>query len=55
MSLLDNFNQWNKLDTKNQRVNRTEIKFPTVNNKIRKKKTVHIFIYFINRIYNIDL
>ena len=37
MPFLDNFSQWKKLDTKNQRVNLTEIKFQTVNCKIRKK------------------
>ena len=37
MPFLDNFSQWKKLDTKNQRVNPTEIKFQTVNCKIRKK------------------
>ena len=49
MPFLDNFSQWKKLDTKNQRVNPTEIKFQTVNCKIRKKMTIHIFIYFINQ------
>ena len=35
MSFLDNFSQWSKLDTKNQRTNPTKMNFPTVNRKIR--------------------
>ena len=35
MSFLDNFSQWSKLDTKNQRANPTKMNFPTVNRKIR--------------------
>ena len=35
MSFLDNFSQWNKFDTKNQRANPTELKFPIVNYEFR--------------------
>ena len=38
MSFLDKFSQWNKLYTKNQRSNLTDMKFLTVNRKIRKKR-----------------
>ena len=40
MSFLYDFSQWNKLDTKNQRVNPTEMKVPKVNRKRRKKRLV---------------
>ena len=46
MSFHDNFSQSNKLDTKNQRANSTEMKFPMVNRKIRKKKAIQVYIYF---------
>ena len=49
MSFLENFSQWNKLDTKSQRGNPSEKNFPTFNRKIRKKDTMQIFIYFINK------
>ena len=50
MSFLNNFSQWSKLVTKNQRANPTKSNFPTVNHKIRKKKTLQqTFIYFINK------
>ena len=45
MSFLDNFSQWNKLD-KSQRVNSTEIKFPMVNHKIRKKDYLDIHLFY---------
>ena len=46
MSFHDNFSQSNKLDTKNQRANSTEKKFPMVNRKIRKKgySGIHLFL-----------
>ena len=47
MSFLDNVSQWNQLDTKNQRANPTEMKFPTVYQKIRKKR-YYLDIYFIS-------
>ena len=47
MSFLNNFSQWSKLVTKNQRANPTKLNFPTVNHKIRKKKDpaadIHLF------------
>ena len=46
MSLLDNFSQRNKLDTKNQGVKHTKINFPTVNCKIRKKGNVDIHLFY---------
>ena len=49
MSFLDNISLLNKLDTKNQRANPNEMKFLTVNHKIRKKKTIYISSYFINK------
>ena len=49
MSFLDNFSQWSKLDTKNQRANPTKMNFPTVNRKIRTKKEMQTFVYFINK------
>ena len=49
MSFLDNFSQWKKLDTKNQRANPNEIKYLTVNRKItRKKLPRYSFILSIN-------
>ena len=49
MSFLDNFSQWKKLDTKNQRANPNEIKYLTVNHKItRKKLPRYSFILSIN-------
>ena len=46
MSFHDNFSQSNKSDTKNQRANSTEMKFPMVNRKIRKKgySGIHLFL-----------
>lgn len=38
MSFVDSFSQWNKLDGKNQKANPTEMKYPTVNFKIREKR-----------------
>ena len=38
MSCIDNFSQWNQFDRKSQRENRTEMKFPIVNHKMRKKR-----------------
>ena len=46
MSFLDKFNQWNKLNTKNQRANRMEIKFPLVNRKIREKDYSHVHLFY---------
>ena len=46
MSFLDKFNQWNKLNTKNQRTNRMEIKFPMVNRKIREKDYSHVHLFY---------
>ena len=45
ISFLDNFNQWNKLDTKNQKSKHTKMNFSTVNRKIRKKgyEDIHLF------------
>ena len=46
MSFHDNFSQSNKSDTKNQRANSTEMKFPMVNRNIRKKgySGIHLFL-----------
>ena len=55
MSFLDNFSQWNKLDTKNQRAKHTKINFPTVNRKIRKKGYVDIHLFYqetVNRCFS---
>ena len=60
MYFLDNFNQWNKLDTKNQRANPIEMEFSTIIRKIRKKNyfDLHCFYqstvnrYFSNKIKN---
>ena len=49
MSFLDNFSQWNKLKIKNQRANPTEVKFPKVNPKRRKKRLLrYSFVLSIN-------
>ena len=50
MSFLDNFSQWNKLDTRKLRTNPTKINFPTVNRKIRRKGCVDF--HFISSILN---
>ena len=55
MSFLDNFSQWNKLDTKNQRAKHTKMNFPTVNCKIRKKGYVDIHLFYqetVNRCFS---
>ena len=49
MSFHDNFSQSNKLDTKNQRANSTEMKFPMVNRKVRKKRLFRYTFIFINK------
>ena len=46
ISFLDTFSQWNKLDTKNQRTNPTEMKFPTIDRKIRKKDYLNINLLY---------
>ena len=46
MSFLDNFSQWNKLDTKNQRAKHTKMNFRTVYFKIRKKGYVDIHLSY---------
>ena len=46
MLFLDNFSQWSKLDTKNQRANHTKMNFPTVNRKTRKKGHVDIHLFY---------
>ena len=46
MSFLHKFSKWNKLDTKNERANPTNMNFSTVNCKIEKKKgyvDIHLF------------
>ena len=45
ISFLDNFSQWNKLDTENQKSKHIKINFRTVNRKIRKKgyEDIHLF------------
>ena len=49
MSFPDDFSQRNKLKTKNQRANRTEMKFPKVNRKRRKKRLLrYSFVLSIN-------
>ena len=50
MSIPDNFSQWSKLDTKNQRASPTNIDFPMVNRKKKKKKMPYkdSFILSIN-------
>ena len=45
MSFLDNFGQWNKLDTKNQRSNPTKMKYPTITCKITKQKKDYLCIH----------
>ena len=55
MSFLDNFSQWNKLDTKNQIAKHTKINFPTVNSNIRKKGYVDIHLFYqetVNRCFS---
>ena len=55
MSFLDNFSQWNKLDTKNQRAKHAKMNFPTVNRKIRKKGYVDIHLFYqetVNRCFS---
>ena len=47
MLCLDNFSRQNKLDTKMQRANSTEMNFTTANCKIRKKD--YVDIYFISK------
>ena len=44
MSFVKKFGQWNQLDTKTERTNPTEIKFPTVNGKIRKTNYLDIHL-----------
>ena len=49
MSFLDKFSQWNKLDTKNQRVNPTHLNFTTANTKMRKTRLCrYSFVLVIN-------
>ena len=50
MSFLDNFSQWNKLDTKNRRAKHTKMNFPTVNRKIRKKCYVDIHLFYQEKV-----
>ena len=55
MSFLDNFSQWNKLVTKNQREKHTKMNFPTANCKIRKKDYVDIHLFYqetVNRCFS---
>ena len=55
MSFLDNFSQWNKLDTKNQRAKHTNMNFATVNRKIREKGYVDIHLFYqetVNRCFS---
>ena len=54
MSFVKIFGQWNQLDTKTERKNPTEIKFPTVNGKIRKKRLLNIQ-YRINKRLTVPL
>ena len=44
MSFVKIFGQWNQLDTKTERKNPTEIKFPTVKGKIRKTDYLDIHL-----------
>ena len=46
MSFLDKFSQWNELDKKNSREIPTEMKFPTVNRKTRKKDYLDIHLLY---------
>ena len=46
MSFLHSFSQWNKLGTKNRRAKHTNMNFPTVNRKVRKKCYVHIHLFY---------
>ena len=46
MLCLDNFSRQNKLDTKMQRANSTEMNFTTANCKIRKKDYVDIYLFY---------
>ena len=49
MSYLDKFSQRNNIDTKRQTAKTTEIKFPTVNRKKRKKILLrYSFVLSIN-------
>ena len=55
MSFLDNFSQWNKLDTKNQIAKHTQMHFPTVNRKIRKQGYADIHLFYqktVNRFFS---
>ena len=55
MSFLDNFSQWNQLDTKNQRAKHTKMNFATVNRKIREKGYVDIHLFYqetVNRCFS---
>ena len=49
MQFVENISQWNELDKKNQMVYLTEIKIPTVKHKIRKKDSIKIFRYVIDK------
>ena len=46
MSFLDNFSQWNKLDTKNQIAKHTKVIFPMVNRKLGKNGYVDIHLFY---------
>ena len=49
LSFLNYFSQRNKLDAKNQKENPTEMEFPTVTRKVRKKRLFrYSFILSIN-------
>ena len=49
MQFVENISQWNELDKKNQMVYLTEKKIPTVKCKIRKKDSIKIFLYVIDK------
>ena len=49
MAFLDSFTQWNRLDTKSQTTNTTEMKFSTINNKRTKIRLLrYSFIFLTN-------
>ena len=49
MQFVENISQWNELDKKSQMVYLTEIKIPRVKRKIRKKETIKIFLYVMDK------
>ena len=49
MQFVENISQWNELDKKNQMVYLTETEIATVKRQIRKKDTIKIFLYVIDK------